>query len=371
MTIMKKIILTAFASSIILVSLMVVLCAHQVQADSTEPIHFIDAGLTIYSPVNTTYYYRDLFLNLSLGSSGILGSLDPNISMNYSIDNTFNRSVPLKSTGEIHMTSRAVAQVILPDLTNGSHNLTIHLYGLNQRSANPKYLTFALSTYFSTTGNPAPTITPTSVPTSSPSPTHSPIPSPSVPEFTIDIGDSKAIVLTITNQPFVPYFDANIGNYIKLYYDVRVKFHSDQNWTNLYYIEDVPTQSNSTFKVLSYVLSDENGSSYFLGDKLWEVPTGSQLDFQVEAMVGYIHRLPIINATVAYPYVFTGEASGWSKTQTLTIGTGTSPSPSSPTSSNITPSPTIPEFPSWIILPIITIVTLATLAYFKKIKKQK
>jgi hypothetical protein len=158
-------------------------------ADSTDPIHFIDAGLTIYSPVNMTYHYTDLFLNISLGSAGLMGGLDPNISMNYSIDNAYNGSVPLESTREIHVVSRAVALIVLPDVPNGSHNLTIYLYGLNQRAVDPKYLSFTLSVYFSTTGKPNlnPTISPTttSSPTPSPTPTLSPgmSPSPSVPEF--------------------------------------------------------------------------------------------------------------------------------------------------------------------------------------------
>jgi hypothetical protein len=157
------------------------------------------------------------------------------------------------------------------------------------------------------------------------------IPTPSVPEFTVKVADSKAIEATIKNQPFVPYYDSSSGWNISLYYNIRIKGHSEQNWTILYLIEDVPTQSNSNHTILSYPLSDENTNSYILGDKILEFPFSSQVDFQVEAMIGYIHRVLDPNATSQldlYPYVFTGEESGWSSTQTITIGEiQTSPEP--------------------------------------------
>jgi hypothetical protein len=65
-------------------------------------------------------------------------------------------------------------------------------------------------------------------------------------------------------------------------------------------------------------------------------PTGGQVDFQVQAMIGYVHR----EITVPVPgtgWVFTGETSGWSDTQTLTIGE--SQTPTSPPANSPTPSP--------------------------------
>jgi len=148
------------------------------------------------------------------------------------------------------------------------------------------------------------------------------IPKPAVPEFTAKVADSKAIEVTIKNQPFVPYYDSSSSWNISLYYNIRVKGHSEQNWTILHLIEDLPTQSNSNNTILSYPLSDENTNSYILGDKILEFPPNSQVDSQVQAMIGYIHRVLNPNATSQldlYPYVFTGEESSWSNTQTITI----------------------------------------------------
>jgi hypothetical protein len=186
---MKRTLLTAITISALLISLIVIACPHSVSADSADPIHFIDAGLVIYSPVNMTYYNTNLFLNISLGSSGLMGGLDPNISMNYSIDNTYNGSVPLESNREIHVTSRAVAVTVLSDVPNGAHNLTIYLYGLNQRAANPKYLSFTPTVYFSTTSNPNlnPTINPST-------------PTPTMPSATVSFSPSDLFAIPALNS---------------------------------------------------------------------------------------------------------------------------------------------------------------------------
>jgi hypothetical protein len=180
---MKKTFLTVITISALLLSLMVMASHNAVRADSTDSIRFIDSGITIYSPVNMTYNFANLVLNLSLYMAGNLGSLDPQISMNYSVDGIYNGSVPLRSNGEIHVVTVAVGTTDLPELSNGSHYLTIYLYGLNQRTYEPKYLSYFNSIYLSTVGNPVlnPTINPPSSPTISP--TASPTPSPSIPEF--------------------------------------------------------------------------------------------------------------------------------------------------------------------------------------------
>ena len=139
---------------------------YPVKADSEEPIHFVDSGLTIYSPVNMTYNAYNLALNVTLNGAGTLNGIDPQISMNYNIDGSYSGDVPLKWDGEYHVVTAAVATISLPKLSNGPHELTIYLYGLNQESYTPRYLSFTYTVYFSTTGNP---------PTPSPTPT--------VPEF--------------------------------------------------------------------------------------------------------------------------------------------------------------------------------------------
>ncbi len=150
--------------------------------------------------------------------------------------------------------------------------------------------------------------------------TNSTIPKPSIPEFTVKLLSSQTentstIQITIKNQPFIPYYDANSGRNISLYYIIRAKEHTEQNWTNLYFIEDMPIQSNSDYTNLSFPLLDESTNSYILGDKMWKLSFGVQIDFQEEAMIGYIHR---IQGNFA-PYYFAGETSDWSNIQTVTI----------------------------------------------------
>ena len=168
------------------------------------------------------------------------------------------------------------------------------------------------------------------------------IPKPSIPEFTVDFGiysydvpttysidpftgenlthqgyhvQSKTIDVKIKNQPFVPYYDAERGWNINLYYNIRIKGHFSEEWLELYRASDqYPRPSDSTHTTFSYVL-EESGDSK-LGTKLIEFPEGAVVDFQVEAMIGYVNR--DVSAFMA-PWVLTGEKSGWSKTLTITF----------------------------------------------------
>ena len=63
--------------------------------------------------------------------------------------------------------------------------------------------------------------------------------------------------------------------------------------------------------------------------KVGILPSSGQVDFQVQAMIGYRTRsLAWLYGRQGLPYVFEGESSGWSETQTLTIGEIPTPSPS-------------------------------------------
>jgi hypothetical protein len=178
---MMKEIFTASAISALLISSLTVIHSSIVRADSANFISFPDSGVNIFSPLNKTYYYQNPILNVTLYGAGLLGSIDPQISMNYSIDNVYNGAVPLKSNGEIHVITTAVGTVALPKLPSGSHYLTIYLYGWNQMSHEPKYLSFNNTVHFSiASANPAssPTPAPSITPSPSPIPKTTPSPSP-------------------------------------------------------------------------------------------------------------------------------------------------------------------------------------------------
>jgi hypothetical protein len=197
------------------------------------------------------------------------------------------------------------------------------------------------------TPTPKPTLMPTPTPTPMPttSPTEEPsepisIPKPSVPEFTLKLVDNSydvpatygidqwtgetvvveegrhvsniSIVITIKNQAFTPCVGTD-GNVTMLYYKVRVKGQFTENWTELnYYIE--ASDSEYTMKYYLYGRwSDQH--------VLMQIPWGSKVDFQVQALIGHVQAAYRDYAPWPYGYyeAFTGEKGEWSNTQTLTF----------------------------------------------------
>jgi hypothetical protein len=146
---MKRKILVSISVSVFLLFLTYTPINCQLMTESTSYIHF-DSGITLFSPLNTTYYFKTPILNLTLYSAGIMGSLDRQITMSYLIDGINIGYVPLKSNGELHVVSTAVGTVNLPELPDGQHTLTIRLYGLNQRTHQPKYMWYVNTIQFST-----------------------------------------------------------------------------------------------------------------------------------------------------------------------------------------------------------------------------
>jgi hypothetical protein len=214
------------------------------------------------------------------------------------------------------------------------------------------------------------------------------IPKPSVPEFNLKYVDhsydmpptystdqytgktimtqagyrveNKSIEVTIKNQPFIPYRDAN-GNYLDLHYDIRWKGHFGDYWVDYnssreylmesfsqFYDNGLP-KPNSPFKVMTFSLGNNSDNSNY-GYNIRDISGDGQIDFQVQAFIGYYTR---INVTVTNPaelqfthgetpyyYSFTGQSSGWSNTQTITIGETASNSPNPTSSLNPTTAPT-------------------------------
>ena len=200
---------------------------------------------------------------------------------------------------------------------------------------------------------------------------------PSVPEFTVKFVDksydvpaststdpytgktvtnpsyhveNRTIEIAIKNQPFPS----------DLYYNIRVKGHFAENWSWLYGWEGSPKMSDSEYTLIVF---SSSGAEDFRGPNGIEVyaPSGGQVDFQVEAFVGGSELSDITPGVPpiggVWHFAIQSE-SGWSSTQTLTL----------PASS----TPEIPEFPSWIILPlpIIVLISVGLMVYFKKRKHQ-
>lgn len=208
------------------------------------------------------------------------------------------------------------------------------------------------------------------------------IPKPSVPEFTLKFVDRSydvpptysidpytgenmthlgdhvkrvTLEMTIKNQLFTPYYDADSGWNISFYYNIRIKGYYSEDWIELYRPSDgYPIQSDAEYTVISLGTLGENGLSLATNAKMIDVPSGGKVDFQVEAMIGYVSRVYNPNATGMfdmYPWRFTGETSGWSNAQTLTVSSSGqsfsgSPSPTSPDqTTESTPSQTTDSTP--------------------------
>jgi hypothetical protein len=181
------------------------------------------------------------------------------------------------------------------------------------------------------------------------------IPKPSVPEFTLKIVDtsydvapythtdpysgeswtepgyhvkSRDVQITIKNQPFSAYTDES-GNYIGLFYKVSYKGHYEDTWR--YWPED--TYGYEDFSNL-YAASGSDYTTISISLFNWpEIGTGDKMDYRLEARIGY------------YSYDQSGpftalETSGWSDTQTITIGEAQAPTPSPATTPTPAPTPT-------------------------------
>ena len=164
------------------------------------------------------------------------------------------------------------------------------------------------------------------------------LPKPSIPEFTVELVDhsydvpttystdpytgdtithggyhveNRTIDIRIKNQPFASYRNDN-DSLVTLYYNIRVKGYFEQEWRELYSSPNYLYRSDSEYTVRSYVLGK---------DGKWFFPDDGKVDFQVEALIGYNTKI-FEGWTVwgeSYNLIFTGESSGWSNTQTITI----------------------------------------------------
>ncbi len=208
------------------------------------------------------------------------------------------------------------------------------------------------------------------------------IPTPSIPEFSVT-HTSSSIEVTILNQPFSPHQTAG-GTALNLFYTVRVKEHSSDNWNYYpqyqgnYHPNGNYPATNSDYTVMHFEFNGSSSGPLTLNPVL----TGKQYDFQVQAAIGFYVTEPYFPPGQTYPpspegtvQDFSGYFSDYSPTQTLTIdetSPSVSPTPTSMPSPTPTPTPTVPEFSAWTIPLLLTIVVALAglLVYLKKPKAQ-
>jgi hypothetical protein len=123
------------------------MCPQNVVADSSGPIHFSD-GVTLLSPVNATYNVRTLLLNYTFGIGWI------HYSLNYNIDDIYSGPMPYTviNGDETHVVYHTKGSVQLPELSEGSHKLTISL----EADFNPQDIRYYSDTIYFTINSGAP-----------------------------------------------------------------------------------------------------------------------------------------------------------------------------------------------------------------------
>ena len=234
------------------------------------------------------------------------------------------------------------------------------------------------------------------------------IPKPSVPEFSVTYIDNSydvkanftldpktglpvllqegyhtennSVGLVIKNQQFTPFYTKN-GSLVELYYSIRFKGHLESDWQIVKgdlvgwnnYILHLPFYLQSShseytydnFSVRTHYLNVAEESKYrntVGNDPILNFTSGEKVDFQVMALIGYYIKFSdgMTYFGERIHYIFCGENSEWSNTQTVTIGDSVSPSP----------SPTEPEFPISAVLCLLVVMPLIAIVLLRTKRKQ-
>jgi hypothetical protein len=235
------------------------------------------------------------------------------------------------------------------------------------------------------------------------------IPIPSVPEFTVKLIDTsyntpatstidpytgetithpsqrieaRTLEIRIKNVQFTPFEIKNGSNTytVNFQYNIRFKGHFEEEWRYPYNpnvnnymgrdsgVETIISHQGEYSSTEGLKLTPDRGGFYAT------FPPNAKIDFQVQAMIGYVHYV-----VVAGPFsgmVFEGQTSDWSNTQTISIPDGsvtisTSPNPTpSPTNAMLSPTPTVPESSLFAILPMFValLAVAVTIKYRKTLK---
>ncbi len=167
------------------------------------------------------------------------------------------------------------------------------------------------------------------------------IPKPSVPEFTVQEIENN-YEINIFNQPIIPNGHDTAG----IFYNIRIKSHSTENWVST----TVPNPSQGIRGYIGEI--GQSGYTTLANDfnsirLLLNLSSESQqIDFQVEAINGYLNTTPASVPPIGFdpnstPVIIVN-TSGWSNSQTITIPTSPASStiPTSTSSSIATTTPT-------------------------------
>ena len=182
---------------------------------------------------------------------------------------------------------------------------------------------------------------------------------------------NNSVEIVIKNQDFTSYHNEN-GSRIWLYYNVAIKGHfenwPDQNWAsgtlNIKISESYPTwyipMSESGSTLITYGILGNNGTETaykyraptygtpryygYFNYALENISVGGQVDIKIQSIIGYSTKINEGLGPMGYEsiyYVFTGETSSWSNTQTITINQSTPTTTPSQSTTSPTQNPTV------------------------------
>ena len=224
------------------------------------------------------------------------------------------------------------------------------------------------------------TITPSSAQTTPDITPYPEIPKPSVPQFTVKLIDSsydipvstsidpytgqtitqpsqhieaRTIEIRIKTERITP-FEVKLGtsNWTAgLSYDIRWKGHFEKDWHSLapegYLGGD--SEGSETVVRCQGEYSPTEGLKMDAQGMYVTFPPDSLLDFQVQAKIGFTHR--VVDPIPGGGWIFTGQTSDWSNTQTLNLAD---------------PSSSVPEFSILSIFPLFVVISLIAFFAVKK-----
>lgn len=109
---------TLFLAGLLLVSF------QPVKADTLGPLRLFKDGVMVYSPINAVYNSKNILFNYTFALS-----IGMHYSLNYTLDGSDAQPMPISviNPQELHVVYLAIGQVQLPELSEGTHSLTISL----------------------------------------------------------------------------------------------------------------------------------------------------------------------------------------------------------------------------------------------------
>jgi hypothetical protein len=107
----------------LILSCLLLMSIQPITADTIGPLRLKD-GITVYSPVNTTYNSKNILFNYTFSCG-----MGMHYSLNYAIDGSEAQPMPYSviNPQELHVVYLAIGQVQLPESSEGTHTLTISL----------------------------------------------------------------------------------------------------------------------------------------------------------------------------------------------------------------------------------------------------